>query len=472
MGKEPVVILGAGVGGLAVGWFLARTGRYEVTLIERAPVIGGHCGSFVHNGFTLDYGPHKMYSVIPGVLDELCSLMAGRLIEHRKRHSIRLNGHLLDYPLRMGNLARVLGPQHFLRLGASYGMALVQGLLAQHEPASYAEYVIRRFGREVYQLVFEPLAWKVWGDPTELHPEMARTRIPASGAAELILTLLKLKRESGAINAEFFYYPRKGFGDLPQAMAEAIAKHDGRIFVNARISHIECANRRIESVAIQVRGNSLKLPCRYLVSSLPLPVLGQLVYGDGDPEFTQAVTSLRFRHLVLVYLFLNRPKVLDDHWIFFPEREFIFNRVFEQKLLSAELGPPDCTALCCDLTCSSGDEIWNARDGELAARCVTGLTKAGFILPEQVQSYLVKRSENFYPVYDLAYAENMKIVSRKLQRTENLLTTGRIGMYNYNNSDHCVDMGRFIAEKLVQGDPPSRIWEQLEKRVATYKIVD
>ncbi len=45
-------------------------------------------------------------------------------------------------------------------------------------------------------------------------------------------------------------------------------------------------------------------------------------------------------------------------------------------------------------------------------------------------------------------------------------------MYNYNNSDHCLDMGRFIAQGLVNGDPPSRIWEALEKRVRTYRIVD
>ncbi len=50
--------------------------------------------------------------------------------------------------------------------------------------------------------------------------------------------------------------------------------------------------------------------------------------------------------------------------------------------------------------------------------------------------------------------------------------TGRIGMYNYNNSDHCVDMGRFIADNLAKGDEPVNIWNDLDKRVADYKIVD
>jgi hypothetical protein len=45
-------------------------------------------------------------------------------------------------------------------------------------------------------------------------------------------------------------------------------------------------------------------------------------------------------------------------------------------------------------------------------------------------------------------------------------------MYNYNNSDHCADMGRFIAEHLAAGDAPPQIWRELEQRVASYKIVD
>ncbi len=65
--KEKVVVLGAGVGGLAAGYFLARTGKYQVTVLEKENVVGGLCASFEHNGFVLDYGAHKLYSVIPGI---------------------------------------------------------------------------------------------------------------------------------------------------------------------------------------------------------------------------------------------------------------------------------------------------------------------------------------------------------------------------------------------------------------------
>jgi protoporphyrinogen oxidase len=289
---------------------------------------------------------------------------------------------------------------------------------------------------------------------------------------EVILKLLKLRRESTETDAEFFHYPRRGFGDLPRAMAEEIARHGGRILVSARIEGVDRDDGHIRFVRVGAGGEHLTLPAAYVVSSIPLPALGQLVIGDRDPEFSRAVTGLHFRHLVLVYLFLKVPQVLEDHWIFFPERDFIFSRVFEQKQMSPELGPPDRTVLCCDFTCSEEDATWRQSDDELAARCASGLARARFISKDDVQGHLVKRSRNFYPVYDREYADKMRTVSRALQRTDNLLTTGRIVMYNYNNSDHCVDMGRFIAEGLVQGEPAPRIWERLEQRVATYKIVD
>jgi hypothetical protein len=45
-------------------------------------------------------------------------------------------------------------------------------------------------------------------------------------------------------------------------------------------------------------------------------------------------------------------------------------------------------------------------------------------------------------------------------------------MFNYNNSDHCLDMGRFIAEGLAGGERPGDIWSALEARVRAYRIVD
>lgn len=470
--KQKIVVLGGGVGGLAAGYFLARTGKYEVAVLEKETVVGGLCASFEHDGFVLDYGAHKLYSVIPGVLDEIRTLMGPRLLQLPKKNRLYLEGHLVDYPLQLGNLSRVLGPVRFFKLGLGYGIEIIKGLFQRGAPRSYEEYIIKRFGRPTYELVFEPLADKVWGDPATLHPEMARTRLPASGGAEVILKLLGLKKESAETNAEFFYYPRAGFGDWPQALAEGIRAHGGQVLTGVDVQSLEMKDGRVRSVRTQIGGQPKQFDCDYLVSSLPLPMLGHMIFGSTDPEFNKAAEGLQFRHLVLVYIFLKRPRVFEDQWIFFPQRNVVFSRLFEQKQMNPELGPADRTAITADFTASEGSELWTASDDDLAQRVVDGLVQTGFVKPEEVQSHLVVRKRNFYPRYDLQYADKMKFVSDKLRGVPNLLTTGRIGMYNYNNSDHCADMGRFIAEHLAAGEAAPQIWQNLERRVADYKIVD
>jgi protoporphyrinogen oxidase len=470
--KEQVVVLGGGIGGLSAGYFLAKTGKYQVTVLEKAEVIGGLSGSFRYDGFTLDYGAHKLYSVIPGILDELRDLMGDRLLEIPKQNRLFLRGHLVDYPLKLGNLARVLGLGMFIRIGFGYGLEILRGLFDHRVARSYEEYMLRRFGRPAYELVFEPLADKVWGDPAGLHPEMARTRVPASGGMEVILKLLGLKKETAETSAEFFYYPRKGFGDLPEAMREYIEANGGRVLVGVDVGALQREGNKVVAVEGTVNGRVETFPADYLVSSIPLPVLGRLVFGDDDLDFKAAVAGLQFRHLVLVYVFVKRSLILQDHWIFFPERDFLFSRIFEQKQMNPELGPPNRTAICADFTCDEESWGWSASDEALAQKTIDGLVKGGFIKVEEIIDHLVLRRRNFYPRYDLAYAEKMKTVSRKLQAVKNLLLTGRIGMYNYNNSDHCADMGRFIAQNLAQGRAPVDVWNDLERRVADYVIVD
>lgn len=470
--KEKIVVLGAGVGGLAAGYFLARTGKYDVTVLEKEAVIGGLCGSFEHDGFVLDYGAHKLYSIIPGVLDEATSLMGDRLIQLPKKNRLYLEGKLLDYPLKLGNLAQALGPVRFLQIGFGYGIEVLKGIFNRKAPGSYKDYIIRRFGRPTYELVFEPLADKVWGDPATLHPEMARTRLPASGGMELVLKLLGLKKETADTNAEFFYYPKAGFGDWPQALAEGIAAHGGRVLTGVDVQGLEMQDGRVRSVKTAIAGTAQTIASDYLVSSLPLPLIGRMVFGNTDETFNQAVTGLQFRHLIMVYVWVKRPLVMEDQWVFFPQRNVVFSRLFEQKQMNPALGPADRTVVTADFTAAEGSALWQASDAELTQQVIDGMVKTGLIRADEVTNSLVIRKQNFYPRYDLGYAERMKLVSDKLRQVPNLLTTGRIGMYNYNNSDHCADMGRFIAEHLAAGEAAPDIWRALEQRVADYKIVD
>jgi protoporphyrinogen oxidase len=464
------VILGGGVAGLAAGYYLARMGE-PVTVVERSPVTGGLCGSFEANGFTLDHGPHKLYSVVPGVLDEIRRILGDDLVEHRKRNRIRLLGRYLDYPVRLGNLLPLLGPLRAARLGLGYAAALAGSLAGRREARSYEEYLVQRFGRGVYELVFEPLAWKVWGDPSRIAAELAEARVPGGGPAQMLLRLLHLRRPGEDEDAPFFYYPRGGFGRFPERLAAGIREAGGHILTGVEPRALVRAGERIGAVEIDGEGGGQRLECGTLISSIPIHRLAELVH-PGDAAVAAEAGALRFRDLALVYLFLRQDRVTEDHWIFFPERDYPFNRLFEQKAMGSELGPEGRTAVCCDLTCDEGDATWSAGDDELVRRCFDSLARIGLVSEASLEGGLVRRFRRFYPMYTPDYRERLGRLYGRLRGPDNLLLTGRLGMFNYNNSDHCLDMGRFIADGLAAGDSCGAIWGALEERVRSYRIVD
>ncbi len=463
--KKEVVILGGGSGGLAVAYYLSQTKFYNITILEKEPVIGGLCASFDHQGFKLDYGAHKLYSTLPGIMDEIEKIFDGHILKLPKKNKIFLRHDLLAYPLKLSNLTKVLGFFELFKLGLGFGLQQIKNLINPKTAHSYEDYMISRFGSPAYKLVFEPLANKVWGNPAGLHLDMAKTRVPASNAMEVILKLLGIKKETANTNAEFFLYPNHAFGEFAEKMKEKIEQAGGKIITSVQIKEISMKDNQITAIKYTQKDIEQLLSCDYLVSTIPLPSFFHML-------FSKEIEKLESRNLVLVYIFANRDLILNDQWIFFPEKEFIFSRIFEQKQMDPNLGPKNQTVICCDFTCDKNSNIWQSPDNKLADKCIEGLIKAGFIRKEEVKSFLVKRFDDFYPRYGLDYDKKLSAIINVLKKTNNVLLSGRSGMYNYNNCDHCLDMALFIKNKLVEQTPPPKILEELLERVKNYKIVD
>ncbi len=68
--KSDVVIIGGGMAGLATGALLAKQGRRTIVL-EKGNQPGGRAYTYEERGFTLNYGPHAMYTPGTGPLADV-----------------------------------------------------------------------------------------------------------------------------------------------------------------------------------------------------------------------------------------------------------------------------------------------------------------------------------------------------------------------------------------------------------------
>jgi protoporphyrinogen oxidase len=168
------------------------------------------------------------------------------------------------------------------------------------------------------------------------------------------------------------------------------------------------------------------------------------------------VRALRHRSMVFVYLVLDRPQLTPDHWIYIPEKTLTVHRLSEFKNFSEHCAPPDKTLVCAEITCDQGDEIWNESDEKLRDISVKDLVKIGLIRPEEVLETFSHREVFAYPLYITGYRDHLDAVLSWVDGIENLDTTGRQGLFKYNNMDHSIAMGFTAADNLLVGGDDHR----------------
>ncbi len=463
---KKVIILGAGITGLSTAMFLAEN-NYDVILIEKNNKIEGVSSSFSYKNFTIDYGPHKIYTQFPNILFIIKKLLGENLLTIPKKSKIRLMNNYFNYPLDIKELLIKINPLTAFKLGLSY---LKTTLKKSQSEKNYEEYLTKRFGKSIYSLVFENYAKKVWGDPKLLSADLAKSRVAIPNLIVMIKNLIIGTKDKPTISADEFYYPKKGIVQLSEAMAKKIKQRKGKIYFNSYPTKINIKNNKFTSLEVKIKNKKSVIKADYLISTLPINNVPKLV--NAPSNIKDSANLLKNRSILLFYLFLDKDRAIKDNWIFFPEGKFIFNRISEQKSFSPFIAPKDKTFLTIEITYDKDSEISKLNKDSILKILLPQLKEIGVVKSEkEIINTLVVKLTDIYPVYDLDYKKNLNNILTYLDGIENFLTIGRQGLFNYNNMDHCMDMAdrvvRFIKSKGTKEE-----WIKLRKVFDSYKIVD
>ena len=466
-----IVVLGAGVTGLAAADRLLELGVGRVTVVEAEPVVGGLAATIEGEGVATDLGPHRLHTELSEIQSFLPEVIGDRLFRVRRSSRMYLAGRWVAYPLRLGQAARSLGLGQVLRLGAGLATAKLRAALPRRSPATFAGAMQRAFGGPAYRSVFEPYARKVWRtEPSDLSAEIARVRLPARGVGAVFGRLLRGGRGPAGPLREF-QYVRGGIGRLSEALAGRIARRGGQIRLQTKAVGLNFGSTGVCGVNVQGPNGAALLDADALISTIPLPALGAMAPG-GDLDLRAALANLEYLSIILVVLIVGRERIGPDHWLYFPQEPPLPTRASEPKNFDASLAPPDRTCLCCEITCRRSEALWESRDDEIAGRVEREMIDVGLIRAGDVLSRFVVRKDWGYPIYALGFERQLEIIWPFLARFPNLLTVGRQGLFNHNNIDHCLVMGRRAAETAVADREPSRRWYASLDRFADFRIYD
>jgi protoporphyrinogen oxidase len=160
--ERTTVVLGAGPGGLATAYWLTKHG-VPVTVLERAPVVGGLARTVERDGFKFDIGGHRWFSKVDEVNDFYDEVVGDESIWVPRISRIYFDGKYIDYPLGVRNALAAIGPRMATRAMADYARARLEQRLRPRPIASMEDAYIDQYGRTLYGLFFERYSEKVWG---------------------------------------------------------------------------------------------------------------------------------------------------------------------------------------------------------------------------------------------------------------------------------------------------------------------
>jgi protoporphyrinogen oxidase len=438
--KSPkIVILGAGITGLVAGYYLSK--NHQVVLLEKQDFLGGTAASFKHKEFILDYGPHKIYTELPGILDEIKKITP--LIKQEKKNSIFLKDNYFDFPLKLTQIALKMPFTAFLA-----GLDILFKPFSQKSDDSYENYLLNRFGRTMYNLSFRDYAFKVWKtNPKELDKELAKRRVAISSISELIKGILF--KDTKKISAEYFYYPPMGMNQLIASLKDSIESNNGQIITNAKIQEIKEKNN------YSIKVNNKLLAADIIISTIPLDSLAELL--------DIPLQDIKYQKLNIHYFILNKQRAFKDSWIFFPEKKITFQRVSEQKAFSQFTSPLNNTCIMVETT--------KELSSENTARIIEELESVGILKKKEILEHFTKTLEKAYPVYKKGFLKSYNAVAKLIENKKGFYLLGRQGLFNYNNIDQCWDMALKIKNQIDQNKTKIE-WQKTKKYFDSYRIVD
>ncbi len=448
-----IVVIGAGPAGLLAAWHAARAGQ-DVTVVDGALAVGGLAGSFEVAGQRVDHGSHRLHpSIDPALLGEVQGLLGGDLQVRTRNGRIALAGRLLAFPLRTGDLLRNL-PR---TLAARMAVDAVTSPLRRPRRDTYGEVVRAGLGPTVQRAFYGPYARKLWGvDGEELAGEVARRRISASSPTAIAGKLVRATDPA----KRTFLYPRRGFGQISEALAEAATAAGATI----RLGHA------VTGIALDGRGVTVsdgsQIAATSVWSTLPIPALPGLVPG-APPEVAIAAGRLEHRAMVLLYLVLDRPFWTDFDAHYLPDPRVVATRISEPKRYRTNPDDPaDLTVLCVEIPCAVGDELWTASPADLADRLAAELAVTG-LPPIRAVHAEARRVPRLYPVYRPGYEADLATVEAWVDTLPGVVTFGRQGLFVADNTHHVLAMGAALARS--RGGPG---WPVERARFRSFVVED
>jgi protoporphyrinogen oxidase len=294
-----VGIIGGGIMGMSLGYFLSQQG-VTVEIFEASPAMAGLAGPLMlEDGIGIDRFYHVILSSDSHLRDLCLELNIADKMRFRetrmgfyhqgKIHSMNSTLEFLRFPL--------LGWIDRFRLGLTVLYAQFVRDWHQLEGISVEDWLVRWSGRRTFQNIWRPMLRAKFDGGFDNTP-----------ATYIWSRLVRMKSTRGGANQkEEAGYLIGGYITLLKAMAERIEAAGGSIHVNCPVQEIVIEQGRASGVRLKDQIRSFDA----VVATSQVPVFRRLIPGASQ-EYQDLLAQTDYLGIVCPVLVLDRP--LTGYW--------------------------------------------------------------------------------------------------------------------------------------------------------------
>ncbi|KQW12503.1 protoporphyrinogen oxidase [Streptomyces sp. Root369] len=313
MSGSRVVVIGAGIAGLAAAHRLAQRGA-RVTVLEAADRVGGKLLPGEIAGARVDLGAESMLARRPEAvalarevgLDDRLQPPATATASIWTRGALRPmpKGHVMGVPGTAEALAGVLSEEGLARIEQDAELPRTE----VGDDVAVGAYVAARLGREVVDRLIEPLLGGVYaGDAYRISMrsavpqlfQVARTHTSLTEGVREIQARMAANQQTGPV----FMGLEGGLGTLPLAVAESVRARGGEIVTGAPVTEL----RREPSGGWRVVAADRVLHADAVVVAAPAPAAAGLLRAEA-PEAATELDTVEYASMALVTLAYRRSE--------------------------------------------------------------------------------------------------------------------------------------------------------------------
>src|SRR6266478_3934681 len=290
--RKIAVIAGAGPAGLTAALELLRRSDITPIVIEADIQVGGISKTINYRGNRMDLGGHRFFSKSDWVMrwwQEILPVAEGQtqpssalrihyqgqsrgltpkglapassdavMLVRQRISRIFYRRRFFDYPLTLNaNTVKNLGLVEASKIGLSYGHAQLK---SRSPEITLEDFLINRFGTQLYRTFFKDYTEKVWGVPCEeISAEWGAQRIKGLSVAKAIAHALTgpFRGSSDAAQKgtetsliERFLYPKFGPGQMWEEVARRVATLGGAVHLRQRVVGLQTAADSVVGVDV------------------------------------------------------------------------------------------------------------------------------------------------------------------------------------------------------------------------------